>query len=427
LVGPGGKGFGANNNYFFSLGGIGGGVKGSFNATSGTTIKVITGSPSANVYTSRLFVNNTEVVNASSGANGITVTANNKYLYSGSSGPGANNPWSRFNPVDPANTSPANGTSNILVSGYGNSITVPSSRILLLPDYTFPAVGTEYNQNVLGVSQPLTETFDGTTIQYLINGSLNNVGTKGGGGGWLYQGTGTNNANGLIGGDGYFLIYFTKTVIEYFPTPKLTLTNTYIEFPDGTRQTSASSGSGSGSGATGPAGATGATGPAGATGATGPAGPQGPPGTASSGSSYWTAVNTNDIQNSNTNAVIIGPTAGATGTNRLTINGSLNVTGTVTAVGFNATSDYRIKENVETLDLTRYKTDNLRPVSYLNKLNNRYSLGLIAHELQEQYSFLVNGEKDGEEIQSVDYIGLIAILIKEIQELKSVLRRNGIE
>ena len=74
-----------------------------------------------------------------------------------------------------------------------------------------------------------------------------------------------------------------------------------------------------------------------------------------------------------------------------------------------------------------YKTDNLRPVSYLNKLNNKHSLGLIAHELQEQYSFLVEGDKDGEKTQSVDYIGLIAILIKEIQELKSILKKNNIE
>ena len=107
--------------------------------------------------------------------------------------------------------------------------------------------------------------------------------------------------------------------------------------------------------------------------------------------------------------------------------GNISTTKTITAATFNATSDYRIKENIETLDLNIYKTDNLRPVSYLNKLNNKYSLGLIAHELQEHYSFLVDGDKDGERTQSVDYIGLIAILIKEIQELKSVLKKNRIE
>ena len=45
-------------------------------------------------------------------------------------------------------------------------------------------------------------------------------------------------------------------------------------------------------------------------------------------------------------------------------------------------------------------------------------MGLIAHELQEVYPFLVNGVKDKEELQSVNYIGLIPLLIKEIKELK---------
>jgi hypothetical protein len=45
-------------------------------------------------------------------------------------------------------------------------------------------------------------------------------------------------------------------------------------------------------------------------------------------------------------------------------------------------------------------------------------MGFIAHELQEKYPFLVSGEKDGPENQSVNYIGLIALLVKEIQELK---------
>jgi hypothetical protein len=38
----------------------------------------------------------------------------------------------------------------------------------------------------------------------------------------------------------------------------------------------------------------------------------------------------------------------------------------------------------------------------------------------------VNWNKDGDEMQSVNYIGLIALLIKEIQELKSKLNLYGI-
>jgi hypothetical protein len=51
-------------------------------------------------------------------------------------------------------------------------------------------------------------------------------------------------------------------------------------------------------------------------------------------------------------------------------------------------------------------------------MTQKQDVGLIAHELQAQYPFLVNGIKDGEEMQAVNYIGLIGILIKEIQCLK---------
>jgi hypothetical protein len=52
-------------------------------------------------------------------------------------------------------------------------------------------------------------------------------------------------------------------------------------------------------------------------------------------------------------------------------------------------------------------------------------MGLIAHELQEVYPFLVNGEKDGANHQSINYTSLIALLIKEIQALKE--RVNKLE
>jgi hypothetical protein len=97
---------------------------------------------------------------------------------------------------------------------------------------------------------------------------------------------------------------------------------------------------------------------------------------------------------------------------------SLYVNGSITATSFNATSDYRVKENVSTLDLNLYNTNNLRPVIYRHISSGKTNIGIIAHELQEYYSFLVDGEKDGLKTQSVNYIGLIGVLIKEIQELK---------
>jgi hypothetical protein len=44
--------------------------------------------------------------------------------------------------------------------------------------------------------------------------------------------------------------------------------------------------------------------------------------------------------------------------------------------------------------------------------------GVIAHELQPIFPDAVTGEKDAEEMQSVDYSKLVPVLIKSVQELK---------
>jgi len=144
-------------------------------------------------------------------------------------------------------------------------------------------------------------------------------------------------------------------------------------------------------GPTGPTGPTGPPGPSGGvTGATGPPGPTGPAGT-----SNWVYSSESLSPDSN-----LGPNT------------------IVTAYQFTSTSDYRIKENVKPLNLQDFTIDHLQPYYFQFKDNGKESIGLIAHELQEQIPFLVEGKKDGEQIQSVNYSGLIGILIKEIQELK---------
>jgi hypothetical protein len=70
------------------------------------------------------------------------------------------------------------------------------------------------------------------------------------------------------------------------------------------------------------------------------------------------------------------------------------------------------------LNLEVFSVDKLNPVYFRFKNDNKESIGLIAHELQEYYPFLVDGEKDGKQTQTVNYNGLIGVLIKEIQELK---------
>ena len=110
-------------------------------------------------------------------------------------------------------------------------------------------------------------------------------------------------------------------------------------------------------------------------------------------------------------------------TGATTVSNSLNVTGaatfaTVDATSFNASSDYRIKENVISISDTSYNIDKLRPVTYTNTKAEKQDFGVIAHEIQQQLPFLVSGEKDGENYQSVNYNGLIGLLLNEVQQLK---------
>jgi hypothetical protein len=100
--------------------------------------------------------------------------------------------------------------------------------------------------------------------------------------------------------------------------------------------------------------------------------------------------------------------------NAMTVTG--NLSGTI-----QGTSDYRIKTNVQTLDET-HVLDKLRPVAYYQTQTKCNDIGFIAHELQEHYPELVYGEKDGHEMQAVDYNGILVLLINEIQRLKQFIK-----
>jgi predicted acyltransferase (DUF342 family) len=115
-----------------------------------------------------------------------------------------------------------------------------------------------------------------------------------------------------------------------------------------------------------------------------------------------------------TNSTAVGYNAIITASNQVQLG---NTSCTAQATSFNATSDYREKENVLELNET-FTVDTLRPVVYDFKPLGKKHIGFIAHEVQEFYPYLVSGEKDGPASQSMNYNGFIGILTKEIQVLK---------
>jgi hypothetical protein len=96
--------------------------------------------------------------------------------------------------------------------------------------------------------------------------------------------------------------------------------------------------------------------------------------------------------------------------------------GQINSTTFNATSDYRIKDNVICLDES-FVVDNLKPIHYYNTSAKRHDIGFLAHEVQEHFPYLVSGKKDGPDMQSVNYNGFIGLLVKEVKQLKAELKQ----
>jgi hypothetical protein len=136
---------------------------------------------------------------------------------------------------------------------------------------------------------------------------------------------------------------------------------------------------------------------------------------------YITDVETRNVLYSNTDLTIKGNITSLQDMNvvgNLYVGNNISITGRSSATSFEIESDYRIKANVQSLLDTSFTVELLKPVTYINKKINRQDIGFIAHEVQEQIPFLVTGEKDCSGLQTLNYIGFIGILTKEVQELK---------
>jgi hypothetical protein len=93
-----------------------------------------------------------------------------------------------------------------------------------------------------------------------------------------------------------------------------------------------------------------------------------------------------------------------------------------TAVSFNTTSDYRLKEDLK--DFAGLDIVSKIPVyDYKWKADKSRSYGVMAHELQDVLPDAVTGEKDAEEMQGVDYSKIVPLLVKSIQELKAKVEK----
>jgi hypothetical protein len=94
------------------------------------------------------------------------------------------------------------------------------------------------------------------------------------------------------------------------------------------------------------------------------------------------------------------------------VNGSFS--GIVTASNINSTSDINLKTNIQTVENALDTVSQLRGVSFDWKETGKGSYGVIAQELEEILPELVNSG----DVKSVNYNGLVGVLIESIKELK---------
>jgi len=99
----------------------------------------------------------------------------------------------------------------------------------------------------------------------------------------------------------------------------------------------------------------------------------------------------------------------------ITVNGNVYISGIVTATDFDALSDIRYKENIHTVNDALSKVTEMRGVRFDWKESGLPSYGVIAQELQEVLPELVHGSDP----KTVNYNGIIGVLIEAIKDLKA--------
>ena len=108
-----------------------------------------------------------------------------------------------------------------------------------------------------------------------------------------------------------------------------------------------------------------------------------------------------------TSPTLVTPVLGvATGT-------SLSLSGVCTATDFNATSDINLKENIRQVESASELVSKLEGVHFSWKETGKETIGVIAQQIEEHLPQLV---QTGEDYKTVNYNGLIGVLIEAVKE-----------
>ena len=89
----------------------------------------------------------------------------------------------------------------------------------------------------------------------------------------------------------------------------------------------------------------------------------------------------------------------------------------IVAPDINATSDCRCKSNIVTVTNAYRKLSQIRGVNYNWKDSGKYTIGVIAQEVEEVLPELVSTDNEG--MKAVNYNGIIGVLVETVKCLQT--------
>lgn len=129
--------------------------------------------------------------------------------------------------------------------------------------------------------------------------------------------------------------------------------------------------------------------------------------------SYTDTKNTAGSTNSSSKLYLIGATFQASSPVTYSNSGVYTQSGAVYAsAGFYDTSDMRVKDNIESIDVS--KADKIRLVEFDRTDREHHGYGVIAQELETVYPSMVNTDENG--FKTVNYSEIYAVKIKYLED-----------
>lgn len=128
---------------------------------------------------------------------------------------------------------------------------------------------------------------------------------------------------------------------------------------------------------------------------------------------YTDTKNTTGSTNSSSKLYLVGATSQASSPVTYSNSGVYTQSGAVYAsAGFYDTSDMRVKDNIESIDVS--KADKIRLVEFDRTDREHHGYGVIAQELETVYPSMVNTDENG--FKTVNYSEIYAVKIKYLED-----------